>query len=861
MPPSKAKAPVTGNRHAPYSNGHRPEHSAGYASSTRSAEGRPAPQTKKHKRPSTGMSSGQAAIADLGLMEGEPGSRGPAPARNILCPFASWSLYFPAETYVEGHDLVPIIQGFMQYFDRIFTSEGAAHDQHIGELLYNQRCVISVDFCHLKASCSVPELEGRVRMQPSETLACMSLAASEVIENTRKRMGIDKVNSTQGLGFKRTVRLVNLDEITPLKDLKANLMNRYISIRGTVVRISTVKPVLSEMSFICSHCDEIQTVKFMDGQYKTPSKCVRYGCQSRKFTPERGPENAVSVDWQRIRLQEKLADNQIDSGRIPRTVECELTEDLVDLVVPGDVVCVSGIVKVLASDEEKGKGRATQMYSLYIAANSLVKAGGGSGNSMTDDSSVNDDDGAKTFTKDNIRFSKKELYGVQEIWGSKDVFKLLVNSLCPAIFGHEMVKAGLLLTLLGGRQRGDVESLEVTIRSDPHILIVGDPGLGKSQMLSSVCKVAPRGVYVCGNATTTSGLTVTMVKDSETGETALEAGALVLGDQGICCIDEFDKMTEHQALLEAMEQQSISIAKAGIVCTLPARTSVIAAANPVGGHYNKAKTVSENLRMNSALLSRFDLVFILLDRPDEEMDMFLSEHIIKLHSGTIKTEQSDGIKKYASTMSAAGEGHEESQHDDRPLSERLKVGQMDEIDPIPFPLLRKYLAYARRYVQPVLTFEAASVLQSFYLTLRSKYRSIDATPITTRQLESMIRLSEARARAALRDRVTVQDAQDVVEIMKFSLWDTYQDEMGGLDFDRSQHGTGMSKKGEPKRFVARIHQIAQHSGNNRFTYENLHQVAQEMRLNYDNFQTLIETLNNQGYLLKKGYRIYQLATM
>lgn len=211
------------------------------------------------------------------------------------------------------------------------------------------------------------------------------------------------------------------------------------------------------------------------------------------------------------------------------------------------------------------------------------------------------------------------------------MFRLLVHSLCPTIYGHEILKAGLLLGLMGGTQNKNS-----SVRCDIHILMVGDPGLGKSQMLQACCNIAARGVFVCGNTSTNSGLTVTMCRESG-GEYSLEAGALVLADQGCCCIDEFDKMSaNHAALLEAMEQQTISIAKAGVVCSLPARTSILAAANPAGGHYNKAKTVSENLRLGAALLSRFDLVFILLDKPDEHLDGLLSEHVLALHAGLKK---------------------------------------------------------------------------------------------------------------------------------------------------------------------------------------------------------------------------------
>jgi DNA helicase MCM8 len=284
-------------------------------------------------------------------------------------------------------------------------------------------------------------------------------------------------------------------------------------------------------------------------------------------------------------------------------------------------------------------------------------------------------------------------------------------------------------------------------------------------MLSAAVKIAPRGVYVCGSSgISTSGLTVTLVRGSGS-DFALEAGALVLGDQGCCCIDEFDKMTtDHNALLEAMEQQSISIAKAGIICTLPARTSVIAAANPVGGHYNMSKTVAENLKMNTALLSRFDLIFILMDKPDGEMDQYLSKHVMALHSGN-----TTAAPTFRGTLSQDGDpsqpGRGVKPEMDRPLSERLRMTAEDNMELIPQSLLRKYIAYARQYVHPRLSNEAAKVLQDFYLMLRAKHRSPDGTPVTTRQLESLIRMAEAKARMELREVVTLRDAMDVVEIM------------------------------------------------------------------------------------------------
>ncbi|KAJ2807192.1 DNA replication licensing factor mcm8 [Coemansia furcata] len=375
-------------------------------------------------------------------------------------------------------------------------------------------------------------------------------------------------------------------------------------------------------------------------------------------------------------------------------------------------------------------------------------------------------------------------------------------------------------------------------------------------MLTAVGQIAPRGVYVCGTSgVSSSGLTVTLVKEAGSGDFALEAGALVLSDMGCCAIDEFDKVSsEHSSLLEAMEQQSISIAKGGLVCSLPARASVIAAANPAGGHYNKAKTVAENLKINSALLSRFDLIFILLDRPNADMDRFLSEHVMALHSGT----KSDNSGAHIAAAAAAGD----SSGGDSSTSIRqwLRLQPGEQIDAIPPALLRKYVAYARKYVHPRLSPDATKKLKQFYLELRQGHRAIDSTPITTRQLEALVRLAEARARAELREVVTENDAENVIEIMKYSLFQTYEDEEGMLDFGRSQMGTGTSRTNDIKRFVERLHKISEETYNNMFTYDMLLRTATEMNLRFSNFQDVIDKLNNQSYLIKKGPRSYQLMT-
>ncbi|XP_031730088.1 DNA helicase MCM8-like [Anarrhichthys ocellatus] len=651
-------------------------------------------------------------------------------------------------------------------------------------------------------------------------------------------------------------RLYNYEPLTALRTLRASVFGRLVCVRGTVVRLSNIRPMCTRMAFRCLGSSHMQSLALQQGKYATPTKCLQPDCRSRSFAPIRNSPLTRTVDFQIIKVQELMGGEQRETGRIPRSVECHLTSDLCDSCVPGDAVTVTGIVRV--TNDGTSRGNKDQcMFLLYIEATSVSntkghrsKSGQGSGGCLEDRSGGEE-------------FSLKELYAIQEIQSQPDLLRLIVQSLCPVIYGHQLVKAALSLVLFGGRQK-HTDKNSVPVRGDPHILMVGDPGLGKSQMLQAVCNVAPRGIYVCGNSTSTTGLTVSLSRESGTGDFALEAGALVLADQGLCCIDEFDKLGhQQQALLEAMEQQTVSLAKAGIVSSLPARTSVVAAANPIGGHYNRGKTVSENLKMGSALLSRFDVIFLLLDIPDESHDRHLSEYIMANRAGKGRTS--------SAVVTRANNELETSillDHSDMPLSERLQVPAGETVDPIPVSLLRKYISYARQYVHPSLSPEAAKTLQTFYLSLRSQAHSADSTPITTRQLESLIRLTEARARLELRETATNSDAEDVVEIMKHSLADTYSDGLGNLDFERSQLGSGMSQRSAAKRLVNALHLHAQRTNQTQFDLQTLRSVANKMNIKslVDSFQVmdfegLVSSLNEQGFLLKKGAKLYQLQTV
>lgn len=323
---------------------------------------------------------------------------------------------------------------------------------------------------------------------------------------------------------------------------------------------------------------------------------------------------------------------------MPKTIDCEIKDDLIDSCISGDIVTICGVMKTELQNDMKGYGgkggnKNKALHASYIDVHSIKTS-----NSEIFFQQPGDPNSANC-TSD--KMSAAELGLIHKLSERRDLFPLLVKSVCPSIFGNEIVKTGQLLSLFGGtdyrlKQKGvdldflgkennaqggdedmDEEKSMPPIRPDIHLLMVGEPGMGKSQMLKHIINVAPRGVYVCGSSTTNSGLTATLVRDTFTNEQTLEAGALVLSDLGICCIDEFDKMTSDQStLLEAMEQQTVSIAKGGILGSLSARCSVVACANPVGGHYNRSRTIMENIRITNAILSRFDLVFLMLDDPD-----------------------------------------------------------------------------------------------------------------------------------------------------------------------------------------------------------------------------------------------------
>jgi len=334
-----------------------------------------------------------------------------------------------------------------------------------------------------------------------------------------------------------------------------------------------------------------------------------------------------------------------------------------------------------------------------------------------------------------------------------------VNSIAPSIYGYAHIKEAIMYLLFGGVLKN---LPDITIRGELNVLLIGDPGTAKSQLLQYVAKLAPRGLYTSGRGTTAAGLTAAVIRETR-GGMSLEAGALVLADKGICCIDEMDKMRpgDRVAIHEAMEQHTVSIAKGGIVATLNARTAILAAANPALGRYEPHRTVAENISLPVTILSRFDLIFILRDQPNKDADSKMSEHILELH----------------------------------------RKGLSPVEPPIPSDLLRKYISYAKG-IKPVLTKEALQRLKDFYMAMRSASET-EGSPvaITARQLEALVRTAEARARSALRKEILAQDAEAAIAIMRRSL------EEVGIDISSSKFDIDLIMTGKPKSLRDRLQTV------------------------------------------------------
>ena len=578
-----------------------------------------------------------------------------------------------------------------------------------------------------------PEIEGYFHREPDRILEAFSRA-------------IDDVLRIRFPGYAETIkgsiraRIANFPLHRSLRQINAETIGRMTSVSGMVVRSSEVKPLARELTFRCPDNHKTESTQTHGMAIEVPPVCAHPDCKHRNLTMI--PEESRFIDFQILRLQELPED--LPPGQIPHYIDINIKQDLVDNARPGDRVILTGLVRI---EQEPVRGvaqKSSGLHRLRLEGNNIEFLGGR---------------GSKTSRKiEREEISPEEEKIIRGLVRSPGIYERLVDSFAPHITEHQTVKEAIMLLMVGSNQRHMADGAKS--RGDINIFLVGDPGTAKSEMLKFCARIAPRGLYTSGRGSTAAGLTAAVVKD-KTGMMMLEAGAVVLGDQGLVCIDEFDKMKpeDSSALHEVMEQQSASIAKGGIVATLNARTSILAAANPTYGRYDTFKTITENVRTPIPLLTRFDLIFVIRDMPSAKRDERIARHIL-------------------------------ARHTNRGFANR------NHIDP---DILTKYFAYAKRF-RPEMTAEAEKVILKYYLDMRKGETSemINATP---RQLEGIIRLSTARARLLMKDLVEAEDAERAIHLMNKSLEEAgYDQEAGRVDL-LVLHGKGSSQMNKLQLFM------------------------------------------------------------
>ena len=601
--------------------------------------------------------------------------------------------------------------------------------EQIDQMMSKHSKYIVVDYNDLVL---FPVIESHFNENPDQILDAFSRAIKEILKERFP-------DYAEKIKHDIRARIANFPVQRSLRQINSEIITKMTSVSGMVVRSSEVKPLAKEVTYKCLD-KHISKFTLLDGMSLNASvKCQTPNCKHTSLAII--PEASRFIDFQILRLQELPED--LPPGQLPHYVNVSIKQDLVDYARPGDRIVLTGIVRI---EQERISGVSkseSALYRLRMDGNNVEFIGGKGLKS------------SRRTEREEISPDEEKL--VKSLAKNPDIYDRLIASFAPHIRGHALFKEAILLLIVGSTQRVLTDGTK--IRGDINVFLVGDPGTAKSEMLKFCARIAPRGLYTSGRGSTAAGLTAAVVKDAS-GIFMLEAGAVVLGDQGLVCIDEFDKMRpeDRSALHEVMEQQSASIAKGGIVATLNARTSILAAANPMFGKYDIFKNIYENVNLPIPLLTRFDLVFIVRDIPSQEKDRNIAQHIISQHgsSGTDTT-------------------------------------SLIDID-----ILTKYLSYAKRG-EPALTKEAENLIMEFYLKMRNisgddKENMITITP---RQLEGLIRLATARARLLLKNKVEGEDADRAIYLFNEMLKNS------GTDVNTGKVDIGVLQ-GRPKSEVSKL---------------------------------------------------------